>query len=207
MLVIGLTGGIGSGKSTVGKLFSELGINVVDADKVARDVTQVGQPALQEITDKFGPEILSPDGTLNRAALRKIVFADTEKREWLENLLHPLIRAEMKRLLRSQDMPYCIVMIPLLLETEPNPLIDRILVVDVPESEQIKRTEVRDNATADEIKAIMKTQVSRSQRLAAADDIIENAGTLAGLMPQIKRLHDFYCALSKKNSMPSTTEI
>jgi dephospho-CoA kinase len=198
MLIIGLTGGIGSGKSTVAKLFSERGVTVIDTDQLARDVTQPGQPALQAIADKFGSTILQADGSLNRTALRKIIFADESKRIWLEKLLHPLILTEMKKQAESAKSPYCIVVIPLLLETEPNPIISRILVIDTTEKEQIKRTQIRDNSTENEVKSIIGTQANRVQRLSAAHDVIENNGSVAELLPQINRLHGFYLALSQK---------
>lgn len=201
MLVIGLTGGIGSGKTTVAKLFTERGITVIDTDQLARDVTQRGQPALKEIESKFGSSILQPDGSLNRNALRKIIFADDNNRIWLENLLHPLIRQEMDAQVKLARSPYCIVVIPLLLEKEFKHNIDRVLIVDTSESEQIKRTQLRDNATADEIKAIIKTQVTRPKRLEAADDIIENNGTRANLVSQVNNLHGFYTALAQKNAI------
>lgn len=200
ILVIGLTGGIGSGKSTVAKLFSKRGVTVIDTDQLARDVTEPNEPALQQIADYFTADILQEDGSLNRSALRKIIFSDEQKRIWLEKLLHPLIRAEMKKQAEQATSPYCIVVIPLLLETESNPLIQRILVVDAPESDQIKRTMLRDNATTEDIQAILKTQFSRAQRLAAADDVIENNGSLQDLAIQVDRLDGFYRALVQKNA-------
>ncbi|SRR5579883_6011 len=199
MLVIGLTGGIGSGKSTVAKLFIERGVTVIDSDKLARDVVLPGQAALKQVAEKFGSAVMKPDGTLDRNALRKIIFEDENSRNWLEQLLHPLIRAEMKKQIKNANPPYCIIMIPLLLETENNPLIDRILVVDSAEADQIKRTQKRDNATEEEVKSIIKTQVSRTKRLSAADDVIENSGSISDLIPQIDRLHGFYSALSQKS--------
>lgn len=198
MLVIGLTGGIGSGKTTVAKLFERQGITIIDTDQLARDVTQRGQPALNEIAKKFSPNILNSDGSLNRTALRKIIFNDDDSRIWLENLLHPLIRAKITHKVAGVNSPYCIVVIPLLLEKEPNPLINRILVVDLPREEQIKRTQARDNLSQDEIKRIISTQVSRTERLAAADDIIDNFGSINDLIPQVNRLHGFYLALAQK---------
>lgn len=198
MLVVGLTGGIGSGKTTVAKLFEKLGATIIDTDQLARDVTEPNQIALQKMGDHFGSRILKADGSLNRTELRKIVFDDEKERTWLEQLLHPLIREEMKRKIETAQTPYCIVIIPLLFETEPNPLIDRILVVDTSENEQIKRTQTRDNITADEVKAILKTQVNRTERLSSAHDVIINEGPLKDLIPQVERLHDFYTNLAKK---------
>lgn len=200
MLVIGLTGGIGSGKSTVAKKFAERGVTVIDTDQLARDVTQAKSPAVMQIAEQFGSGVLQADGSLNRTALRKIVFNDENKRLWLEKLLHPLIYAEMERQINKSKTPYCIVVIPLLLETERHKIINRVLVVDTLEKEQIKRTEQRDNCTAKEVQAILETQVKRPQRLAAADDIIENNGSISDLIPQIDRLHGFYIALAQKNT-------
>lgn len=200
MLVIGLTGGIGSGKSTVAKLFIERGITVIDTDQLARDVTQRSQPALKEIAEKFGPGVLQADGGLNRNALRKIIFADDNKRIWLENLLHPLIYAEMEKQINRATSPYCIVVIPLLLEKGRHSIINRVLIVDTAESAQIKRTNARDNSTVEEVKAILETQVKRPERLAGADDIIENNGSISDLVPQVESLHGFYTALAQKNA-------
>jgi dephospho-CoA kinase len=133
--------------------------------------------------------------------LRKIIFNDKNKRLWLEKLLHPLIREEMKHQIDDAQSIYCMVVIPLLFETEPNPLIDRVLVVDAPELEQIKRTRLRDNATEDEVKAILDSQTKRSHRLAAANDIIINDGIVADLIPQVNNLHGFYLALAQKNTI------
>jgi dephospho-CoA kinase len=192
MLVIGLTGGIGSGKTTVAKLFANRGITIIDTDQLARDVTDFGQAALAKIAEKFGPEILFANGTLNRVALRKIVFADEAKRRWLEELLHPLIRTEIKKQVNQAQSPYCIVVIPLLFETEPNPLIQRILVVDTPEKNQIERTQNRDGMPLEEIEAILLTQVNRAHRLKKAHDIIENHGSIADLERQVNRLDELY---------------
>lgn len=199
MLVVGLTGGIGSGKTTVGKLFERLGATVIDADQLSRNVTMPNRPALNQIVEHFGPTILQTDGSLDRTALRNIIFKNENERIWLEKLLHPLIRQEMKEKIQSVDSLYCIIIIPLLLETEPNPLIQRILVIDSPEPEQIKRTQTRDRSTPEEIKAIIDTQVKRAERLSVAHDVIINDGLLEDLVPQVERLHGFYSALAKKN--------
>jgi dephospho-CoA kinase len=193
--VIGLTGGIGSGKTTVANLFAEKGITVIDTDQLARDVILPGQAALKNIHEKFGSEVISPDGTLNRAALRKIIFQDSAKRVWLEQLLHPLIRAEMQRQIETSTSPYCIVVIPLLFETEPNPLINRILTVDIPEEEQIKRAQLRDQLPAEEIATILKTQASRELRLQKSHDVIHNHGTIKDLQSQVEKLHQHYLTL------------
>lgn len=196
MLVIGLTGGIGSGKSTVAQLFAEKGITVIDSDQLARDVTQPGKPALNEIQEHFGSGLINENGSLNRTTLRKIIFGNDNERVWLEQLLHPLIRAEMKKQIEKSTSNYCIVVIPLLFETTPNPLINRILVVDTHEKEQINRVLKRDSSSPEEIQLILKSQVSRAKRLEFADDIIENTGSISELIPQVNRLHHYYSSLA-----------
>lgn len=199
MLVIGLTGGIGSGKSTVAHLFSEKGVEVIDTDQLARDVTQPGKEALKKIVEKFGAEILLPDGSLNRTALRHKIFAQAEDRVWLEKLLHPLIRNEMKHLADTSHAVYCIVVIPLLFETEPNPLINRVLVVDAPETAQIERVQSRDKSSQEQVQTIINTQISRDQRLAKANDIIYNHGDINELTHQVEELHRFYLLLAESS--------
>lgn len=195
MLVIGLTGGIGSGKSTVTKLFAEKGIVIIDTDILAREVTAPTQPALKAIAAKFGATVLSPDGSLNRAALRKIIFNDDASRHWLEELLHPLIREKAAAQVETAQSPYCIVVIPLLFETAPNPLLDRVLVVDASEELQISRTVARDHLSVEAIKAILKTQVNRETRLKQADDVIVNNGSEQDLVAQVDKLHERYLKL------------
>lgn len=197
MLVIGLTGGIGSGKSTVADLFAKHGITIIDADAIARQVTNTEHPALQKISGYFGSDILLTDGSLDRTKLKKIIFSEPQKREWLEQLLHPLIRQEMKNCIQTALSPYCIAMIPLLLETSPNPLIDRILIVDTAEEEQIIRIQKRDGVSKIEAESILKAQINREQRLNAAHDIILNHGPLSNLVPQVDKLHKIYLDLSK----------
>jgi len=195
MLVIGLTGGIGSGKSTVAALFAAKGINVIDTDKLARVLTEPGQPAFEQIKKKFGEGVILKDGFLNRSALRQLIFKHPEYKEWLENLLHPLIREELKNQIQTSNSPYCIAVIPLLFETTPNPLIDRILVVDTAVEHQIARTQARDNASLEEVETIIKTQVSRQERLSKAHDIIHNHGPLEELSSQVEKLHQYYLTL------------
>jgi len=196
MLVVGLTGGIGSGKSTVAKLFAQHGIKIIDTDEIARQLTHSDQEAFKKIVDYFGPDILSKDSNLNRAKLRNIVFADPHKRHWLERLLHPLIRSEIKQLIASASSPYCIVVIPLLFETEPNPIIQRILVVDTPEEEQINRVKLRDSLPESEITAILQSQATRQTRIQGAHDVIENTGSPEQLEAQVHKLHHYYLTLS-----------
>lgn len=197
MLVIGLTGGIGSGKSTVAKLFAQLGVPIIDTDIIARDVVKKGEPALDQLCQHFGAQVLDKVGNLDRQRLRNLIFQNPPERIWLERLLHPLIRAEMQRQVAQLTTPYCICVIPLLFEaTKPNELVNKILVVDVPESLQIERTQQRDKLTLEEVKAILNTQVSRTQRLQATDDIIVNDKDMQALKQQVTRLHEHYLVLA-----------
>lgn len=190
MFVIGLTGGIGSGKSTVAELFAKKGVTVIDTDQLARDVMLSNQPAYDAIIHRFG--------TADRGELRKIVFANPDDRIWLEELLHPLIRRELKRQAETAQSPYCIAVIPLLFESTPNPLIQRVLVVDTTEELQLQRGMLRDNQSQSDIEAILKTQVSRETRLSKADDIIPNNGTPLDLIPHVDQLHQKYLAYANK---------
>jgi dephospho-CoA kinase len=199
-LVIGLTGGIGSGKSTVAALFAKLGVTIIDTDVIAREITETGTDAYQKIIDKFGATIVADNKKLDRRALRKFIFDNNEHRLWLEKLLHPQIREEMRRQLKLAASPYAIAVIPLLLEGSPNPLISRVLVVDAPEALQLERTRARDQQSDDEVKSIMKAQILRSKRLARADDVILNDGKLVDLKPQIEKLHKFYLTLCQPSS-------
>lgn len=200
MLIIGLTGGIGSGKTTVANYFAELGIIIIDADQIAREIVEPGTSAFRQIVAKFGQTILTAEGQLDRSKLRELVFADATLRQWLENLVHPLIRARMCELSQHATSPYCILVIPLLLEGKPNELVQRILVVDSSEALQVSRTQARDHVTAGQVISIMATQITRSQRLKAADDLIVNDGDLFHLKAQVKKLHQFYLACTKDGS-------
>ena len=200
--VVGLTGGIGSGKSTIAELFAELGVSIVDADLIARQVVEKGSPLLAEIAAHFGPEILLEDGALNRAALREKVFNHESEKQWLNQLLHPAIRHEMLQQLAAQRMPYCIFMVPLLIENKLTALCQRVLVVDVSEQTQLTRASQRDNNSLALIKNIMQSQVSRSERLQHADDVINNDADLSESLPQLKQkvldLHHHYLQLAEK---------
>lgn len=196
MLVVGLTGGIGSGKSTVANLFAQKGITIIDTDQLSRDLTAPHQPALKAIVSKLGPTILLANGALNRALLRTLIFNHTDLRAWLEQLLHPLIRHAMQQQIERALSPYCIAVVPLLLETTPNPLIQRILVVDTQPQNQITRTASRDNVSPAEAAAILQTQVDQATRLKLADDIIYNDDSLADLIPQVDKLHQLYLTMS-----------
>ncbi len=197
MLIVGLTGGIGSGKSTVSRLFEARGVQVIDADLVARQVVQPGQAALDQIRQRFGPQVISASGELDRQRLRQIVFADKEKRAELETLLHPLILAEMLRQGRQATSPYVIFAIPLLIETGQQEHVDRILVIDADEQIRRQRIKLRDNLSDAEIDAIMQAQLPRAERLASADDVIINNGTTDSLNDQVEALHQRYLALAR----------
>lgn len=196
MLIIGLTGGIGSGKSTVARYFAELGVPIVDADVVARELVAPGSPALREIRAEFGDEVLRADGGLDRARLRELVFADAVRRRALEAILHPRVYAEMARRIAALAAPYCIAVVPLLLETGRRDFVDRVLVVDAAEDVQRARAQRRDGATAESVQAVMQSQLERSARRRAADDVIENHADLAALRQHVEALHRRYLALA-----------
>jgi dephospho-CoA kinase len=191
MQIVGLTGGIGSGKSTIARLFADQGVHWVDADDVAREVVEPGTPALQAIADHFGPAILLESGELNRPELRSRIFQDEPERRWLEQLLHPLIREAMLEQLKPRDynLPYTLLVSPLLLETDQHTLVDRIVVVDVPVEVQIKRTVSRDGNTPEQVQRIIDAQMSRDKRVGKADHIITNAGGVEDAMAQVASLH------------------
>lgn len=195
-LAVGLTGGIGSGKSTVSAAFESLGVPVIDADQLAHQLVAPGQPALDEIRNTFGEHFITPDGRLDRACIRQRVFSNDEEKHKLEAILHPKIRSRIQAWIAALDAPYCLVVIPLLLETGQADLVDRILVVDATENEQLKRVAARDRLTHNDILAIMDTQADRETRLAAADDIIENSSDIASLESQVKAMHSYYLEIS-----------
>jgi len=197
MLVIGLTGGIGSGKSTVAEMFESLGVPIIDMDRIARQIVEPGQPALTQIKQAFGEKIVAASGQLNRQQLSKIIFDSAEKRHQLEAILHPLIRQETARQLAELKSPYCIVVIPLLLESEQHSLVDRVLVVDVPESLQITRTMQRDGISAAQVRKILAAQVGRDSRLNAADDVIDNSAAMEDIRHRVDELDQQYRALSE----------
>ncbi len=196
MLLIGLTGGIGSGKSTVASLFAGLGAGIVDTDLLGRELTEPGTPALARIAAELGTEILNPDGSLNRARLRERVFSDPAARARLEALLHPPIRDLMLERAARLQTPYVILVIPLLFETGQQALVHRVLVVDCPESIQVERVHRRSGLPEAEIARIMASQIPRAERLARADDVIENQGDAGALPPQVGLLHRNYLALA-----------
>ena len=196
--VVGLTGGIGSGKSTIAELFAELGVPVIDADIVARQVVEKGSTLLQQIVAHFGTEMLLENGKLNRGALREKVFNHETEKQWLNQLLHPAIRTEMLNQLAQQRAPYCIFMVPLLIENKLTALCQRVLVVDVSEQTQLTRASQRDNNQLALIKNIMQSQVGRQH----ADDVINNDADLSESLPQLKQkvldLHHHYLQLAEK---------
>ena len=192
-----LTGGIASGKSTVSDLFAELGVPVVDTDLIARELVQPGEPALNAVVDAFGRECLDARGALDRGRMRSIVFADPEARRHLESILHPLIGAEVRRRLSALDAAYCIVVIPLYAESSAYGWIDRVLVVDVDETTQIARVMQRDGISRDLAQAMLTSQAGRQERLALADDVISNEGSIEALSAQVRELHKRYLGLAK----------
>ncbi|QFS87798.1 MULTISPECIES: dephospho-CoA kinase [unclassified Marinobacter] len=194
MKIVGLTGGIGSGKSTVVRIFGDLGVHWVDADDVAREVVEPGTAGLAAIAEHFGREILQADGALDRAALRQRVFENPEERNWLERLLHPVIREELVRQLQSPEasntQPYVLLVSPLLLETDQHELVDRTVVVDVPEEVQIERTMARDDNSQAQVERIMAAQMARDERRSRADAVIDNNRPLQDVERQVCELHN-----------------
>lgn len=195
MLIVGLTGGIGAGKSTVTQLFASHGVPIIDADIIAREVTQPSQPAYKEIIQHFGEHLILKDGSLDRSLLRHLIFENRDERKWLEALLHPIIQQSIEQQISSISAPYCIVVIPLLFEVQPYSFINRILVIDAPEQMQIDRVLTRDQLNTSQIEAILKAQVSREQRIQGSDDLILNNGDLDDLSKQVEKLHQFYLKL------------
>tara|TARA_R110000824_G_scaffold372077_2_gene561984 strand:- start:16116 stop:16718 length:603 start_codon:yes stop_codon:yes gene_type:complete len=194
-MIIGLTGGIGSGKSTVARAFETLGAASVDADDVAREIVLLGEPALLAIKNRFGDQVIHQDGTLNRVALRDIIFKDPEQRQWLESVTHPKIRERLLQhlaQLKTQGAPYVLLVSPLLFESGQNALVNRAIVVDVPQALQLSRTQQRDGVSESQVHAILAAQLSREQRLAQADDVIDNSGDHASMMEQVVRLDQRY---------------
>ncbi|ASM96795.1 dephospho-CoA kinase [Vibrio vulnificus] len=199
-LVIGLTGGIASGKTTVANLFQQhFAIDIVDADIVARQVVAPGSAGLTAIVDHFGVDILTHEGELDRGKLRQRIFAHSEEKQWLNALLHPMIRRKMIEDLAQVSSPYALLVVPLLVENQLQTLCDRVLVVDVEEKTQLQRTMDRDGVDEQQVRAILKAQASRHERLALADDVIKNESKDQDLLQQITDLHQKYLAMSKQN--------
>ncbi|WP_060982670.1 dephospho-CoA kinase [Vibrio splendidus] len=196
-IIIGLSGGIASGKTTVANLFNEhFNIDIVDADIVAREVVALGSDGLKQITEHFGESILLDDGTLNRSRLRELIFSDPKEKQWLNDLLHPMIRDKIDSDLSKITSPYGLLVAPLLVENQMQGMTDRVLIVDVPAEVQIERTMSRDNVSREQVASILKSQASREQRLAVADDVIKNHTKNQELLPQITDLHQKYLAIS-----------
>ncbi|NWB49235.1 dephospho-CoA kinase [Pseudomonas gingeri] len=193
--ILGLTGGIGSGKSAAAQHFIDLGIHTVDADHAARWVVEPGRPALEKIAEHFGPGVLQADGQLDRAALRTLIFEAPEQRRWLEALLHPLIGEEIASHLARAQSPYAILVSPLLIESGQYKNTQRVLVIDAPQALQIQRTQQRDQTSEQQVQAILKVQASREERLRHADDVLVNDRDQAWLRSEVERLHHFYLTL------------
>lgn len=198
MLVVGVTGGIGSGKTAATDRFQERGITVVDADLASRVVVEPGRPALQAIAEHFGAHVIASDGSLDRRALREIVFTDPAQRKWLESLTHPLIAQEIVSQIQASRSPYTILASPLLLESGQSKMASRVLVIDVPVELQISRTVNRDDTTADGVNAIIAAQMSREDRLTKADDVICNDQDLKHLHAEVDQLHETYLEMTKQ---------
>ena len=197
MFVVGVTGGIGSGKTSVTNVFQSLDIHVVDADIVAREAVQQNTPALAAIAEHFGNGVLLASGELDRTALRKIIFNNNQEKSWLESLLHPIIRKEIKHQLTAASGVYVILSSPLLIESKQDAMTNRVLVVDAKPETQLERASARDNSSHEEIAKIIDSQMPRDQRLKYADDVIDNNGTNAETTAQVMQLHQQYLTLSK----------
>lgn len=201
---VGLTGGIGSGKSAVAERFAKLGVHVVDTDEIAHELTRPGGEAIAPIRAAFGAEMIAADGSLDRAKMRRLVFSDARARKRLEAILHPLIRSESARRCARARSPYAILVIPLLVESGVDrSRTARVLVVDCPEDRQIERVVRRSGLPEAEVRAILATQATREQRLAAADDVIDNSGAPEALEPQVARLHENYLTLAARSKTAS----
>ena len=196
MFVVGLTGGIGSGKTAATDFLAQQGITIVDADLASRVVVEPGQPALDRIAEHFGSHVLTEDGSLDRRALREIVFADADALKVLEGITHPAIGEELKRQITASQSPYTVLVSPLLLETSQKTLVDRILVIDAPAELQVQRTMERDHVPEGQVAAIMKAQMERTKRLDQADDVVENHGSLQVLHEQLASLHQRYLEMA-----------
>ncbi|MDH0054132.1 dephospho-CoA kinase [Pantoea ananatis] len=193
---VALTGGIGSGKSTIAGYFAASGVDIIDADGIAREVVEPGTPALQAIIERYGDAILTEQGTLQRSRLREIIFATPDEKTWLNALLHPLINARTQQLKAQAASPYVLWVVPLLVENRLQRQADRVLVVDTDEETQLRRTLQRDNVSLEQAKRILAAQATRQQRLDCADDIIDNSGAPEKALPQVAKLHQLYLKLA-----------
>lgn len=198
--IVGLTGGIGSGKTTVANLFTEHGITVVDADIIARDVVAIGSPALSQISTHFGSKFIQANGQLNRVLLRKQIFSNEADKLWLNNLLHPLIRGELTNQINAAKSPYCLLVAPLLIENNLMTMVHRVLVIDVSEETQISRTTARDNNSAEQVRAIIASQANRKIKQKHADDLLNNdSASIEELKSAVTKLHQSYLTLANKS--------
>lgn len=201
MLSVGLTGGIGSGKSEVARMFNQLGVPVIDADVIAHRLVQPGTSALSEVIDAFGEAILTPAGKLDRAKLASMVFNSPEMKKQLENILHPRVREQIKAYKdKYKNEPYILIVIPLLLESGQRDLVDRVLIVSTAESVRIQRVQARDDRSEQQIRAIIQNQVDDAERQAAADDSLDNNGTLEDLELAVTKLHQQYMVLASQDN-------
>ena len=197
--VIGLTGGIGSGKSAVADQFASLGAAIVDTDVIAHGLTRPGGAAIRKVRELFGDSAISADGAMDRRRVRELVFSDSSAKKRLEGLLHPMIRTESQRQIAAAKAPYVVHVVPLLVESpDYKSRVQRVLVVDCEESVQVERVHLRSGLAADEVRRIIGAQAPRATRLAAADDVIDNSGPLAAIEPQVRALHERYVSLSRE---------
>jgi len=194
-MIVGLTGGIGSGKTAVSDLFQDLGITIVDADVASRVVVEKGREELNKIAEHFGEDILTSNGELDRAKLREVIFKSEDDKLWLESLLHPAIASQIQKELDSCSSPYTILVSPLLLETDQKNFCSTVLVVDVPVETQIERTSKRDNVSEEQIKSIIASQIDRDSRLEQADEVILNDGSIESLERKVLELHKKFLSL------------
>ena len=196
MLKVGLTGGIGSGKTVVSDRFAELGAPVIDTDVLAREVVEPGEPALERLVEAFGRDVLQTDGRLDRKRLREVVFSDAESKHRMESILHPVIRDRLQSHLASLQAPYCIIVVPLLVETNFHEIVDRVLVVDAPRERRILWVMTRNGMPRNEVERIIETQATPEGRLRIAHDVINNDTDLMELREKVDRLHSKYLALA-----------
>ncbi|MBC8222338.1 dephospho-CoA kinase [Gammaproteobacteria bacterium] len=197
-MIIGLTGGIGSGKSAAANFFHSEGVTVLDADQLAREVIEQNTPGFQSIVDYFGSDIIGEDGSIDRAKLRQEIFDDKEKKKAIESITHPLVRDLMAERIAASTSPYSIIMVPLIFETNSMSAYNRILVIDCDTKLQLERATLRDNNSSEQIQKILDSQCSRTERLSIANDVIPNNDTLENLKTRSLAMHKFYLGLCKK---------
>ena len=197
-MIIGLTGGIGSGKSAAASFFKNEGINVIDADQVAKEVVEKDTPGFKKVVEYFGPEIIHADGSIDRAKLRKEVFESIEKRGVLESITHPLVREKMSERILASQSPYSIIEVPLIFETKSMSSYDRVLVIDCESKLQLERAALRDKNSSDVIQNIINSQCSREERLSIANDVISNNDSLKNLQTRSLAMHHFYLGLAQQ---------